>query len=205
MKNLTNLGSAILLSVTLALILSGCVTAPVKEPLRYQYTGATNHSQKSVNTDYENSRASADTCSIYIERIEDSRKSKSSFGSSPYFRKFAESVPDWTWDGFHYLSSENYRAHFEDEYGTQIDPQITMHVQIHKAYVLYQPGAKSANLAISVHYTTKDNLTETKLYRGRYTAINWSNSASEIEGAMNEALSDVLTKIDKDISQYCLG
>lgn len=194
--------SALLVVVAQLLALSGCVTTPVTEPMHYHAEKGDNFSE-TARLPSNASNDSSDECLVQIEHVEDRRNSKESFGSSPYFQKFAESVPQWTKEGFQSLSGENYRMHLQDKNGMKIDAQVMMHVKIHKAYVLHQATSKSANLALSVQYTSSNNTTESKLYRGRYTAINWANSAGEIEGAMNEALSDVLAKIGDDISRYC--
>ena len=194
---------ALLISVTLLLILSGCVTTPVTEPLHFQKIESDDEFTETARLPTNANNGSAVECLVHLTQIEDKRNSKESFGSLPYYRKFAESVPEWTKEAFQTLGGGKYQLNLPHENDLKTDPHVTMHVKIHKAYVLHQATTKSANLAISVQYTSKENTSESKLYRGRYTAINWANSAGEIEGAMNEALSDVLEKIEKDLNQHC--
>lgn len=196
---------SLLTMVTLLLALSGCVTAPVTEPMHFYKAESDDEFEETARLPSSANSDSSVECLVHLKQIEDRRNSKESFGTSPYYKKFAESVPHWTKEGFQSLNDSGYRMHLPNEDDPATDAHVTMHVKIHKAYVLHQATSKSANLALSVHYTSKGNESESKLYRGRYTAINWAGSAGEIEGAMNEALSDVLVKIGNDISRYCNG
>jgi len=206
MKAHTCNGTAFILltTVTLSFTLSGCVTAPVTEPMHYDIS-STSNSFDDVARYPSNKTNSAGHCLASIEEIEDHRGSKISFGSSPYFQKFAESVPQWTKEGFQTLGGDGYKLAFHEKNDIKTDAHVTMRVKIHKAYMLHQYTSKSANLALSVDYKASNKPTETKLYRGRYTTVNWVNSAGEIEGAMNEALSNVLAKINNDIKHYCVS
>ena len=196
---------SILTMVTLLLALGGCVTAPVTEPMHFHKYESDDEFDETARLPSIANNGTSGECLIHLKQIEDRRNSKESFGTSPYFKKFAESVPQWTKEGFQSLDGTSYRMHLPSEADPEIDAHVTLHVKIHKAYVLHQATSKSANLALTVHYTSKDIESESKLYRGRYTAINWANSAGEIEGAMNEALSDVLVKIGNDIRRHCSG
>ncbi|WP_455222736.1 hypothetical protein [Kaarinaea lacus] len=200
----TGLFSTLLVAVTLTFTLNGCVTAPVTEPMHYDTSSINNDFDEISRYPSNKANTATGNCLASIEEIEDRRSSKTSFGTSPYFQKFAESVPLWMKEGFQTLGGNGYQLLLHNENELKMDAHVTMRVKIHKAYMLHQYTSKSANLALSVDYTTNNKPTESKLYRGRYTAVNWVNSAGEIEGAMNEALSDVLAKINNDIKQYCM-
>jgi hypothetical protein len=183
---------------------SGCMTGPVTEPMHFRST-AYESDYNSAERNSRNNNAPTKECLVYIKKIEDHRSSKHSFGSLRHFQKFAESVPQWTKEGLQSLNNSDYRIEFNDIEELNSDVPVTMHVKIHKAYVLHQSSSKSANLVVSVVYSSKKRAANSKLYRGRYTAINWTGNAGEIESAMNVALLKVLEKIETDISQYCSG
>jgi len=43
----------------------------------------------------------------------------------------------------------------------------------------------------------------TEVYRGSDTSVNWSNSADEVEAAMNTAMNLALVAMGKDVDRYC--
>ncbi len=59
--------------------------------------------------------------------------------------------------------------------------------------------SKNANVVLELEIQAPGNAALTRIYRGRVNAVNWWNSAREIEDSVVEALRDCLSRIGKDL------
>jgi uncharacterized lipoprotein YajG len=83
----------------------------------------------------------------------------------------------------------------DDPAAWQITPRLR---QLYAASVRV---SKSANIVIELEIRPPGGEPVTRIIRGRITAVNWWNSADEIEAAVGDALKDCLQRMSADIDQ----
>ena len=76
-------------------------------------------------------------------------------------------------------------------------------VRIHKAYIHSMATSRTAHVVLSNQYEGGGRVLGTEVYRGSDTSVNWSNSADEVEAAMNTAMNLALAAMGKDVDRYC--
>ncbi len=80
-------------------------------------------------------------------------------------------------------------------------PAATFSLQM--AWISPSGDTLSANVVVAVDATGADGHTLHQTYRGRKTKMNWASGASEMQSVMDQAFSDVLTKMTPDLQTLC--
>jgi hypothetical protein len=141
-------------------------------------------------------------CSVYVRRIEDQRDSVEGFGSSPNLELFARHVPDWVKSAVTSLESTQGKVVALTD-GSARQDGLVVTVRIHKAYIHNMATSRTAHVVLSNQYEGGGRMLGTEVYRGSDTSVNWSNSADEVEAAMNTAMNLALAAMGKDVDRYC--
>ena len=150
----------------------------------------------------EPSTAVAGNCSVYVRRIEDQRDSVEGFGSSPNLELFARHIPDWVKSAVTSLESTQGKVVALTD-GNARQDGLVVTVRIHKAYIHSMATSRTAHVVLSNQYEGGGRVLGTEVYRGSDTSVNWSNSADEVEAAMNTAMNLALAAMGKDVDRYC--
>jgi hypothetical protein len=146
--------------------------------------------------------AKHDRCAVSVKTLADRRSSTSFFTEHFELETFAKSVPQWVRDGVLSLEQYGYDVHFEPVAAPTRDV-LTADLTIQKAYVNLVSASKVAIVVLGADYAKNGAVIESIVYRGQETGVNWANSADELEGAMNAALTRVLAAIAADIDRLC--
>lgn len=189
----------------LALVVSamhGCAPAPTVKPIEYRFS----------EVDFVNTRSkpshqgtTGSRCNVIVSSIVDKRHGKEGFGALSYVDTYAASVPLWVRDGLAALKEARYNVFFEDS-GSPAPRQgqfLVIDVEILKAYLHTVLSAKSATIVLSVNYQPAGQPGQVKVYRSQKTSVNWTGGASEVEDAMNMAMTAMLANIVDDIERQC--
>ena len=164
-------------------ILAACA-APATRPMKF-VAGETEAATPPPSTE----------CMVRVRPIQDQRDN-AGFGSPTNLDLFAQHLPEWVQSAVTTLVSANEKADSDPE-------SLTMTVRIHKAYVQSLVTSRTTHIVLSNQYERGGRIIGTEYYRGSDTSVAWSNSADEIEVAMNTAMSAALTAMRKDIERYC--
>lgn len=81
---------------------------------------------------------------------------------------------------------------------------LTLHADLLLLYVQSQASSKSAQIAMHVRYQKDAQTLLDRTYRGRSTSMNWANGDSEIQEALDRALSDMLMHVEADLRLLCV-
>jgi hypothetical protein len=103
----------------------------------------------------------------------------------------------WTRDGLGALSLN----HALEIVPADAHPDLTLKVELVKAYVQAMNTAKSATVVLRVGFVGRD--AAPKIYRGVHTATNWINGAGEMQGALKFALDDAVRQLSADAPGLC--
>jgi hypothetical protein len=180
----------------------GCAPAPTVEPIEYRFSQVDFANNRSTSLAPETAKP---RCNLIVHSIVDKRHGKDGFGALSYVDSYAESVPRWVRDGLAALSQAHYRVSF-DETGSPAPRQgqfLVIDVEILKAYLHTVVTAKSATLVLSVNYRPAGRPGQVRIYRSQKASVNWTASASEVEAAMNMAMTAILADIADDIALKC--
>ena len=85
------------------------------------------------------------------------------------------------------------------------EPDLVLDVEIVKAYVATITTEKSARVVLHVHASGRGVAARDDYYSGSDVSPNWINGRAETEGALNDALTNVVRQIDKDVVTWCRG
>lgn len=200
MKKLSKSKFLLLIAVVLNVVSCGS-SGPARTALNFEkqkfYNYAADDEFFSDSSTQELKDARLRDCPVYISSIIDKRSNPKSFGSSNNFEKFATTIPQWVEKGLLTLSKErSIKTSLPNQLST-----ISINVEILKAYIHFA-SAKNANLVLRVNFNTT-NQSNSKVYRGTDTSINWNNSPEEVEEAMNAAFSKLLKNLDIDLKDAC--
>ena len=83
------------------------------------------------------------------------------------------------------------------------DAARSIRVDLLKVYVLQVNEAKSANVAVRVHFDGSGIATREAVYRGTATSVDWASGSGEAQGVLNLALRQLLAQLDHDILVQC--
>lgn len=148
----------------------------------------------------KNTKVNTTVCNVLINSITDKRHSKNSFGTSYRYEKFAHHVPEWVETSL--LSIKPHHLYLKQSEASKPEYQLQMNVEILRAYVHHRATALNANVVLRIKYTLNDK-TQSKIYRGMDTSLNWAGGVHEVEDGMNSAISKVLDEITTDINKQC--
>jgi hypothetical protein len=181
------------LSCALCILAAACAT-PATRPMIFAAQGGEAATE-----------AAAGECVVYVRRIEDQREGSPGFGSSANFEQFALHLADWVKSAVRTLESPKRKVIMPTAgtAGSASQDGLTMTVRIHKAYIHNLATSKTAHIVLSNQYEHGGRVVGTEYYRGSDTSVNWSNSADEVESAMNTAMNSALVAMRKDIDRYC--
>jgi hypothetical protein len=105
----------------------------------------------------------------------------------------------WTRDGFKALS-DNRSLEIVPADGR---PDVTLNVELVKAYVEFMATAKSATVVLRVRYAGRD--AAPRVYRGVHTGTHWANDVSEMQGALALALGEAVKQVSAEAPEVCAG
>jgi len=83
------------------------------------------------------------------------------------------------------------------------DAQLTLRVELVKAYILVQNTQKSSNVVVRAVYSRGDKELDTQIVRGRDEGANWANGEEEAQGSLNRALAAAVGELDNNIRAHC--
>ena len=192
----------VLIPTLVILGIYGCAPAPTVGPIEYRFSELAFANTRSKWSDQGSRRPK---CNVIVRSIVDKRHGKGGFGSLSYVDTYAESVPLWVRDGLAALRHADCDVSFDDT-GVPAAPQgqfLVIDVEIRKAYLHTIATAKSATIVLAVNYQPSGQPGQVKVYRKQKTSVNWTGSGSEVEGAMNSAMTAMLEDIADDIERQC--
>lgn len=79
------------------------------------------------------------------------------------------------------------------------NPDVTLNIELAKAYLQTMATQKSATVVLSVRYGEG----EPKIFRGSYDGVNWVNGEAEAQSALDFALSEAIEALNSDLVRYC--
>lgn len=85
------------------------------------------------------------------------------------------------------------------------EPDLVLDVEIVKTYVATITTEKTARVVLRVHASGQGVTARDAYYSGSDTSPNWIGSRAETEGALNDALTNAVRQIDRDVVTWCRG
>ena len=141
-------------------------------------------------------------CRVQIASVEDKRSNSETMGELSYRPIHASDVVGWVRSGFQSLERDPRLALVQP--GSPGAPELTLHVELDKAYVNSAAGmSKAADVVVRVRYGRNEEPETEQWYRGEYTGVNWAASTGETEAALNSAFEQLLKDVDNDIVSRC--
>ncbi len=185
--------------LVLSLFAASCSYAPVETKMAFSRVHSNNYTDEALESDdvaiTESNKINA--CNVFVSHLNDKRHSKKSFGTSYRYEKFANNVSEWIETGL--LSIKPHHVYFKK---LTNENDLILDVDILKAYVHHKTVALNANVVIRVTYLN-DGQTQSKLYRGMDTSINWADGSEDIEEGMNAAISEILDEMTIELNKRC--
>ncbi len=135
-------------------------------------------------------------CRLTVAEVKDIRADPSMGGIGAH----AASVPDpaaWVRDELKALSSNSAL----EIVSADAHPDLTMNVELVKAYVQSITTTKSATVVLRVTFSGRS--TESKVYRGVHNAANWASTTGEMQGALKLALDSAVQQVSTEAPVVC--
>jgi hypothetical protein len=174
-----------------ALLLAGC-TAPVV--MSTAYAPPTFHR----DTRAANEAGSAQ-CRVFVATVKDMRGDTQSMGTILARPVRNADSAGWVRSGLLSLDHDK-RIHMAD---SAQSADITLDAEILKAYVMAITTQKTANVVLRIRYTRAGGAPEEQIYRGALNDVDWIGGDDETQGALNDALTQVVTAVAGDTIKRC--
>lgn len=142
--------------------------------------------------------APAEACRIRIAQFVDMRPDSQSMGAIGVRTVHADTGA-WVRSGIESLARDP-RIQFV---GATSEADLSIDVELLKAYVMSMTVDKSSNVALRIRYARKGAAQGDALYRGTDTDVNWANGDGETQQSLNRALANLLEDVDQDILARC--
>lgn len=85
------------------------------------------------------------------------------------------------------------------------ESDLVLDVEIVKAYVATITTEKTARVVLHVHASGRGATARDDYYSGSDTSLDWIGGRAETEGALNDALTNAVRQIDRDVVIWCRG
>ena len=143
----------------------------------------------------------AATCLVRLAEVVDLRTDPRSMGVAYNRDIHSQDAAAWIRSGLQSLAPVP-GVRFIDQ--DQADgSELVLKVELIKAYVMTITTQNAANVVIRIHYS--QGPAAEPVYRGAVTRVDWANGDDEIQSALNQALTQLLPKVQSDIRQHCLA
>lgn len=141
------------------------------------------------------------TCGIYLEKVDDLRSDKQDMGNIAGNPVSAADMIGWVKSSVSQLRRDGYRI--DDQRASGDD--LTIDVELLKAYMLSITTSKSAVLVVRVIYKRADaTVLTSRVYRGTDTSMDWAGTEGETNSAFQRAAAQVLSIVQPDMHDYCI-
>jgi hypothetical protein len=141
----------------------------------------------------------AKSCRLAVGEVKDIRADASMGAMGRHVVGMADPAA-WMRDGFKALKENR----LLDLVAADDRPDVTLNVELVKAYVEPLATAKAATVVLRVTYAGR-SAAGPKVYRGVHNATNWANTEGEMEGALTLALGEAVNQVRADATEACLG
>jgi hypothetical protein len=142
----------------------------------------------------------AELCRIQIAHFTDMRPDSQTMGAMGV-RTVRADTGAWVRSGIESLARDS-RIRFVS---APSEADLSIDVELLKAYVMTITVDKSSNVAVRIRYFRKGTPQGDALYRGTDTDVNWANGDDETQEALNRALANMLEDVDRDLLARCKG
>jgi hypothetical protein len=144
----------------------------------------------------EKALGGAAMCRVHLGVVEDRRADTTAMGEIGGRPIRAADAAGWVHSGLESLEGGRIQLVGES------DSDVAVSARLIKAYVFSQTSAKSANIALTVHYD-RHGAGVDRLYRGQDEGANWASGEDEAVGTLSRALAQVLEQIRQDLLADC--
>ncbi|MDH5445698.1 MAG: hypothetical protein OEY52_09090 [Gammaproteobacteria bacterium] len=181
-----------------SILFTGCAyKSSMQVPLKY-----TKEAEKADLNHKLQAEQHGRSCKIKLTKIEDKRFNKQSLGIIGRTTILSDNLDAWVRQGV-IEESKNQYSLILPQVKTKGSIDLSMELQIRKAYIHSINASKTANIVLKAKLRSKDIDDTSKYYRGGYTSINWDSSEDESHEALNKALFEAIHKLNKDILSLC--
>ena len=141
------------------------------------------------------------TCRVRLAAIEDLRGDAQAAGVFATRAIHAGDAPAWLRSGL--LSpARDPRLAVSDQTPPEA-ADLTIRVEFLKMYMLAINTSDSANVVVRVHYADPGAAPDDQVYRGVDTSMELTGLDAEVRGAFDDALSKLLSDLDRDLLTRC--
>jgi hypothetical protein len=144
--------------------------------------------------------ATSGNCRIYLAGVRDLRSDPQSMGQFR-FLQFRESDPaGWVRSGLQSLVRDG-RITLVDN---AAQAGLVLNAELLKAYAMNVTSeTQSVSVVVRVHYARGTTALDDQIYRGTENGPIWLNARTETQSSLDDALSQVIDRIDEDIVSRC--
>ena len=142
----------------------------------------------------------AELCRVQIAHFTDMRPDSQTMGAMGAHTVQADTGA-WVRSGLESLARDS-RIRFV---GTASEADLSIDVELLKAYVMTITVDKASNVALRIRYSRNGAPQGDALYRGTDTDVNWANGDGETQETLNRALANLLEDVDRDLLARCKG
>lgn len=138
-------------------------------------------------------------CRVFIGEVKDMRPDPRAMGSIAIRPVQAVDSAGWVRSALASLARDK-RIRIA---GTAADSNLVLNAEILKAYVMAITTQKAANVVVRVRYSRHGAADGEEIYRGALNDVDWIAGDDETQGALNDALSQVIDAVASDAVARC--
>jgi hypothetical protein len=140
-------------------------------------------------------------CRLRIASVRDTRIDPRSVGSMGGFDVHFTDTAGWISSALNSLGSDPAIRIVTEK----SESDLVLDVEIVKAYIDTITAEKIARVVLRVHASGWGVTAPDHYYSGNDRSVDWINGRAETEGALNDALTNAVRQIDKDVVTWCGG
>ena len=154
-----------------------------------------NYTRKQYSTP---KKSSVSLCRVYIPPVKDSRPAGDALGHASYTFLQEDNFIPWINSAMTALDEKMFVVVEEPS-----KSDITLQVEAVKAYLQGLSTSRVANIVIKAHISSVNHPQTTHVVRGNDTSVNWWGAGYEMKDSMNQAVNNILLKLEPKLQQYC--
>jgi len=140
-------------------------------------------------------------CRLVLGEVHDLRPDPTTMGETSGRFIHPESPERWVRHAVETLSQDG-RLRFASAGDA---PTLSLNVDLLQAYMSSWSTAKHAVVMLRVRYAADGAVAKEQAFRGEVSGMLWTDSESEVLGALNEALKRAVAAMDDDLVLRCSG